>query len=192
MPPFKPHVDWEAVWKSLNWDDESRQDDAEHERLRQRAQQYAAPLVEAQIIPDDARSVLTFDLGSEHYGVDVTSVRGVRAAPHITAVPGAPNFYRGVINLRGKIVTVLDLRLFFGLNTPDTLNLPGEIVITQAGNLQLALLAQQIKGVVSLAASEIKSVEHLAYAIGITRDRTIVLNINQLFEDTRLVVGVNS
>jgi purine-binding chemotaxis protein CheW len=190
MSPAK--LDWEVVWKSLNWDDTTRQQEAERDRLRQRTQQYAAPLVEREAPSEDTRSFLTFELGAEHYGVDVMLVRGIRAAPRITPIPGTPNFYRGVINVRGQIITVLDLRLFFSLSGPETVSLPGEIVLAQVGTMQLALLAQQIHGVVDLTAAEIKTVEHLPYGLGITRDRTIILNLKQLFEDERLVVGVDA
>ena len=187
MPPAK--LDWEAIWKSLNWDDSTRQQEAEHERLQKRSEQYAAPLVEREAPSEDTQSFLTFDLGTERYGINVMLVRGVRSVPHITPIPGTPNFYRGVINVRGQIITVLDLRLFFGLTGPETMSLPGEIVLAQVESLQLALLAQQIHGVVALTAAEIKSVEHLPYAMGITRDRTVILNLNLLFEDKRLLVG---
>jgi purine-binding chemotaxis protein CheW len=185
-------LDWEAIWKSLNWGDETRQAEMERLRLRQRARQYATPLAEPTTVSEDSETVLKFELGGEHYGVDVIMVRGVRAAPRITPVPGTPVFYRGVINLRGQIITVLDLRLFFGFQGPETVSLPGEMVIVQAGGLQLALLAKQIQGVVSLAPGEINAVENLPYALGITGDRTIILNMKQLFEDERLVVGAEA
>ncbi len=183
-------LDWEAVWKSLNWDDGTHLQEVEQERLRQRAQQYAAPLVEVEVVAEDARSILVFELGKESYGIDVMLVRGLRTVPHITPVPGTPDFYRGIINLRGQIITVLDLRLFFGLGGTEVADQPEEIVLAQVGTLQLALLAHHIRGVVSYAASEIKSVEQLPYALGITQDRTLVLNLSQLFDDDRLVVGV--
>lgn len=187
MPSAK--MDWEAVWKSLNWDDQTRLQEIEQERLRRRARQYAEPLVEETLTAEDTRSALVFDLGKERYGIDVMLVRGVRAAQHITPVPGTPDFYRGIINLRGQIITVLDLRLFFGLPRTETTNAPQEIVLAQVGSLQLALLAHEIRGVVSFPVSEIKSVEQLPYAVGIAQDHTIILNLSQLFDDDRLVVG---
>src|SRR5262249_34367575 len=99
------------------------------------------------------------------------------------------NFYRGVINLRGQIITVLDLRFFFGLDVPAEASITAEVVLAQVGRLQLALLADEIKGVVNMPAPEIKAVEHLPYALGITPERLIVLNLKQIFEDERLVVG---
>lgn len=189
--PAKPQraLDWEAVWKSLNWDDETRQRHAERERLRQRAQQYATPPPDPKPLDEDARAYLTFDLGAERYGLDVMRVRGVRDNLRIVPVPGVPAFYRGIINVRGQIITVLDLRLFFGLDAGDEVITPDEAVLAQASGLSLALLAHQVVGITRLSPSQISAVEHLPFAQGITPAREIILNIEQLFESERLILG---
>ena len=58
---------------------------------------------------------LTFSLGREEYGVSIGLVKEINGMMDITPVPGAPGYIKGVINLRGKIVPVMDLRLRFGL-----------------------------------------------------------------------------
>lgn len=58
---------------------------------------------------------LTFSLGREEYGVSIGLVKEINGMMDITPVPGAPQYIKGVINLRGKIVPVMDLRLRFGL-----------------------------------------------------------------------------
>jgi purine-binding chemotaxis protein CheW len=169
----------------------SRALEAERERLRQRAEQYAQPVQQSELAPEDARSLLTFELGSEQYGVGVELVGGVRQTAKIVPVPGAPAFYPGVINVRGQIITVLDLRRFFGLIIAADAAAPSEVVLAQASGLRLGLLAHRIHGVETLPDSEIKAVEHLPYAYGITADRLIVLNLTQLFEDQGLIVGAS-
>ena len=183
--------DWEAVWKSLDWDNEARRDEAERQRLKQRARQYAAPLGQGQASSEDADTLLTFDLGAERYGIDVMLVRGVREGIKVTPVPGVPAFYRGVINARGQIVTVMDLRLFLDVQTTDEYTAPDEVIIVQAGDLRLGLLAHRVEGVESVPASSIKPVEHLPYSQGVTPDHLIVLNLARLFEDPRLLVGAS-
>lgn len=65
---------------------------------------------------------ITFKLGDELFAIDVAQVREVLELPLITRVPTAPNYMRGVVNVRGKAVPVVDLRMKFGLPvTPDTL-----------------------------------------------------------------------
>ena len=183
--------DWEAVWKSLDWDNAERRYDAEQQRLKQRARQYATPLGHADESADEANTLLTFDLGAERYGIDVMLVRGVREGIKVTAVPGVPAFYRGVINARGQIVTVMDLRLFLDVQTTDEYTPPNEVIIVQAGELRLGLLAHRVEGVEAVPASSIKSLEHLPYSQGVTPDHLIVLNLVRLFEDPRLMVGAS-
>lgn len=192
--PNKPQrsLDWEAVWKSLNWDDETRQRYAESDRLRQRAKQYSTPVVRRDALPENAKPYLTFDLGAERYSVDVMLVRGVRDGLTIARVPGVPPFYRGVINVRGQILTVLDLRAFFGLDATEEVIVADEAVLVHSGHLHLALLAHQVMGITNLAPAAITPIEHLPYAHGVTRERIIVLNLPLLLEDERLIIGRGS
>lgn len=189
MPTIPNSIDWEAVWKSLDWDDGERYQTAETDRLQQRARQYAAAVKEKVELAGDSRSVLTFDLGKEQYGVDVMLVRGVRTISRVARVPGVPGFYRGVMNMRGRIVTVMDLRYFFDIPVQDEANPPSELVIVRSNNLDIGLLAHQVNGVVSVSLSAIKPIEHMPYMLGVSGDRVVVLNVVQLFEDERLIVG---
>lgn len=192
MQPSKPQrqMDWEAVWKSLNWNDEERLERAERDRLQVRAEQYAAEKVDHRAELETAHPFLTFQLGNEQYGMDVRLVRGVRAAPHITRVPGVPDFYRGIINLRGQMISVLDLRRFFNVVVEDAAAPPGEVIIVHTSALFLALLANHVHGVVDLPSVAIKPVDNLPYALGVTNEHIVILNIIQLFEDERLSIGV--
>ena len=71
----------------------------------------------------DVRQYLTFQLGEEVFGLDVSNVREILEFTSVTKVPKTPEFMRGVINLRGSVVPVLDMRLKFGLSiTEKTVN----------------------------------------------------------------------
>jgi len=189
MPPSKPQqIDWEAVWQTLNWDDETRNKVSEANRLRQRAEQYAAPPRERKV-DEDALTVLAFDLGGERYGVDVMLVRGVRALSKIARVPGIPPFYRGVVNVRGQILTVLDLRTFFDIPVADEETMPPELVIVRSNNLEIGLLAHGVSGVVTVPREAIVPADNIRYALGVTADHLVLLNIEQMFDDDRLIVG---
>lgn len=63
----------------------------------------------------EPQALVTFALGRQRYGIDIHAVREIRIVPSITPLPGAPEHVRGVINLRGTIVPVCDLRVRFGL-----------------------------------------------------------------------------
>jgi purine-binding chemotaxis protein CheW len=190
MTSSKPQrqIDWEAVWQTLNWDDETRNQVAEATRLRQRAEQYAAPPREAKV-DDDALTVLAFELGGECYGVDVMLVRGVRGLTKIARVPGIPDFYRGVVNVRGQILTVLDLHTFFDIPIAGDAAAPEELVIVRANNLEIGLLADSVSGVVTVPREAIVPSDNIRNALGVTAERLVLLNIEQMFEDDRLIVG---
>lgn len=174
-------IDWRSIRESLNWDDISQQ----RAILRQRAEQYGAPL-RHEDTETDGFTVLIFELGGEQYGIDVMLVHAIRTVHKITPVPGVPRFYRGVVNLRGQITTVLDLRIFFNLVSDET---PHELVIVKANNLEIGLLADHVHGVVHIPANTIRPIEHIKYARGVTAHRLVLLDIMQMFEDQRLIAG---
>lgn len=181
-------IDWENVLKSLDWDDEDRQQEAIRERLRERARQYAIPVKDDQIT-GDTHTVLTFGLGAEAYGVDVMVLRGIRALNRITRVPGTPRFYVGVVNVRGQVISVLDLRLFFDIALGEQETLPGELILVRANQLEIGLLASHVEGVVTIPHTAIERMEDTRYALGVTRERLVVLDIEQIFADERLIIG---
>src|SRR5262249_51221748 len=76
----------------------------------------SAPAVKSE---DRAGKYLTFMIGKEEFGVGVLKVREIMGIQDITAVPQTPPYLKGVINLRGKVIPVIDLRLKFGLPSID-------------------------------------------------------------------------
>lgn len=184
----KPTDHWGALRAALNWDDGGTD---ERELLRQRAQQYAQPVGAGDPATDagaDALTLLTFRLGKERYGVDVMAVRGVRVCPRITPVPAVPPFYRGVVNVRGQILSVLDLSVLFEVvRDPD--DPADELVIVSGGALEIGLCAGQVLDVVRLPRQRLQPFDHLRYALGVTVDRLVVLDLQGLLQDERLIVG---
>ena len=76
-------------------------------------------LAEAQEYIDQAGKYLTFDLGREEYGIGILKIKEIIGMMPITAIPQAPHFIKGVINLRGKVIPIMDLRTKFGLEATD-------------------------------------------------------------------------
>ncbi|RMG80172.1 MAG: hypothetical protein D6712_18485, partial [Chloroflexi bacterium] len=187
-PSNDAQINWRTIWEQLNWDDK-RAAASLQERLQRRAAQYAAiPADEADGV-DDSYQVLTFTLGQEKYGIDVQHIFGIRALERLTRVPGAPPFYRGIVNVRGHITTVLDLRPLFDISIVPDEESPQELILVEAANLRLALLAHHIEGVASIPQTSMETLATVEYALGVTLERLIILDIERLFSDKRLWIG---
>lgn len=181
---------WQSLIAELEVDESERERVILLRRLEERAKQYAARKQDSSTFSEEeAYHVLVFRLGAEQYALEVDTVRNVRPATRITRVPGTPPFYRGVVNWRGQIVTVLDLRIFFhtGGNQPGDA-LPDELILVEAGGLELALLADHVEDVSVIPVESIEPIE-MSYAYGVTRSQMVILDIQKLFMDERLIVG---
>ena len=100
--------------------------------------------------------VVGFRIGNETFGVRIGSVREIVRVPEITAVPSAPETVEGVINLRGKIIPVMDLRKRFGQVEiqPDKKN---RILVVELENKLVGLIVNAASEVLKLAPSEIEA-----------------------------------
>jgi len=107
-----------------------------------------------------AGKYLTFALHPESYGIDVLKVREIIRLTTITAVPQMPAYVRGVINLRGKIIPVMDLRLRFGFpdapSTNQTCIIVVQVKLPDGKAVQMGLVVDGVEEVVNLAASDIE------------------------------------
>jgi purine-binding chemotaxis protein CheW len=181
---------WQRFWEDFQ---QSKADNPAYsleERLRQRAKHYAAPTRQPQTESEASTlTLLVFELDMEQYGVDATLVERVRFVDHITPVPGVPDFYRGVMNVRGQIITVMDLRRFFGMTVKDEVLLPDEVVVVAAQGLQIGLLSHYVRGVVSMPVAEVEPMDNMQYARGVTKDRLVLLDMERLLGDERLIVN---
>lgn len=178
----------QILWDELNQDDTEREAVNLQARLVQRAKQYATPQKQkVNYADDEVYNVLTFRLGQERYAVDVATVRGVRPITSITRVPGVPPFYRGVINVRGRIVSVLDLRHFFNI-AGEKSDLPSELLLIETTTLFLAILAHHIEEITAIPRANIEA-QDMKYARGVTAERLVILDIETLFNDDRLIIG---
>jgi purine-binding chemotaxis protein CheW len=91
--------------------------------------------------------LVTFHLDAEEYGVDIGRVQEIIRVGHITGVPNAPEFIRGVINLRGKIIPVIDLRKRMALSEIPATKL-SRIMVVEAGPKVLGLLVDRVSQVI--------------------------------------------
>jgi len=106
------------------------------------------------------REVLVFVLGKEEYGVDILKVQEIRGYEKVTPIPAAPAYLKGVINLRGIIVPVIDLRIKFGLADPKYDSFTVVIILRLASRV-IGMVVDGVSDVVALAPSEVKPAPQL-------------------------------
>ncbi|HUP29517.1 MAG TPA: chemotaxis protein CheW [Usitatibacter sp.] len=113
------------------------------------------------------REVLVFILGSEEYGVDILKVQEIRGFEKVTPIPAAPAYLKGIVNLRGVIVPVIDLRLKFALAEARYQATTVMIVLRIAGRV-IGIVVDAVSDVVRLAPSEIKPAPQLGSVVDST------------------------
>ncbi len=102
---------------------------------------------------------LTFELANEEYGVGILKVREIIGMMPVTPVPQTPDFVKGVVNLRGKVIPVLDLRLKFGLEAMEYTERTCIIVVdvdTPAGSIQMGCIVDKVSEVINIEADQIE------------------------------------
>jgi purine-binding chemotaxis protein CheW len=103
----------------------------------------------------DYREMLVFKLATEEYAVDILKVQEIRGYEKVTPIPRSPDYLKGVVNLRGTIVPVIDLRVKFGLPDPAYDSLTVVIVLRIAGRI-VGAVVDGVSDVVRLAAGEVR------------------------------------
>lgn len=102
---------------------------------------------------------LTFALGNEEYGIAILKVREIIGLLEITAVPHTPSYIKGVINLRGRVIPVLDLRIKFGMPAKEYDERTCIIVVEVeglAGTVQIGMLVDSVSEVLNIGEEEIE------------------------------------
>lgn len=161
--------------------------------LRARAKALAKPLTEPRI-QAEAEELLVFTLAGERYGIEVSQIEAVTPLLGLTPVPGAPPFVLGVMNHRGRILTVLDLREIMGLPQPG--NQKDSWVVVGKGKDALFGLSSDSSGEIGWVESdEIVSRPSFgnggarAFVRGLTRDMVAVLDLEALAADPQFLVN---
>jgi purine-binding chemotaxis protein CheW len=140
----------------------------------------------------DANEFLTFRLGAEEYGVDILKVQEIRSWEPPTVIASAPAFVKGVIDLRGAIVPIFDLRLRFGLGEPRY-DRSTVVIILNLAQRVIGIVVDAVSDVVALAAQQIRPAPQLGGALdtgfitglGALGDRMLILtDIERLMNRT--------
>jgi purine-binding chemotaxis protein CheW len=133
---------------------------------------------------DASEEFLTFALADEEYGVEILKVQEIRGYDTVTRLPDAPDYIKGVINLRGTIVPVIDMRIKFHLVAEYTA-LTVMIVLNVADRV-IGMVVDGVSDVVRLGGEQIRAVPEL----GATIDRQYVTGIGTLDERMLILLDI--
>jgi purine-binding chemotaxis protein CheW len=100
---------------------------------------------------------ISFSIGEEQYGVAITAVREIKGWTSVTHLPRQPDYVRGVLNLRGVMVPIIDLRSRFGQGTTDATPMH-VVIIVQINDKSVGILADRVLDIVSIDAAKIQAV----------------------------------
>ena len=128
------------------------------------------------------REVLSFTLGSEEYGIDILKVQEIRGYEPPTRIANAPSFMKGVVNLRGVIVPIVDMRLRFALDDVkyDDFTV---VIILNVVNRTIGIVVDSVSDVMELASEHIQAAPDIEsaidstciYGLGSVNDRMLIL-----------------
>lgn len=160
--------------------------------LQDRARALAQPSEEPRASADSAK-ILVFSLAGAQYGVETPFVQEVVPLPQVTPVPGTPPLILGVVNRRGRIISVLDLSGLFGAPRNGVAGL-GQLVVVDVGDGPFGLLADRIVEIAQmepdgLAPPPAGMGERAALVRGITETMAVVLDLPALAADSAVVIN---
>ena len=113
--------------------------------------------------PDKSTEFISFAIGDDQYGVDIMAVREIKGWSQVTHLPAQPDYMRGVLNLRGVMVPIIDLRCRFGQGMTEATSLH-IVIVVQIDGRHVGMLADRVLDIVSIEASQIQPVPRVAQA----------------------------
>ncbi|MCG7849658.1 MAG: chemotaxis protein CheW [ANME-2 cluster archaeon] len=137
--------------------------------------------------------IVEFLLAYEKYGIESGYIREVYPMKELTPLPCTPPFVLGIINVRGQIISVIDIKKFFDLPEKGLTDL-NKVIIVNDGKMEFGILADVIPGVCSVALSELQpSLPTLTgiraeYLRGVTKERLVVLDMEMILSDEKIIV----
>jgi purine-binding chemotaxis protein CheW len=133
---------------------------------------------------------LTFSLGGEEYGIGILKVREIIGMVNVTTVPQMPEFVKGVINLRGKVIPVIDLRLRFGMPriayTERTCIIVVEIHV-DTGSVPVGIVVDGVSEVLNVRAAEIEDTPKF----GVHSDMDFILGMTKMEGGVKILLDID-
>lgn len=139
---------------------------------------------------DKAGKYLTFALGKEQYGLEILKAREIIGFMDITAVPQTPHYVKGVINLRGQVIPVIDLRTKFGMETAEITEQTCIIVCeTQSGSRHFStgIIVDNVEEVLDIAGQDIEEAPQLGSSV----DTSFILGMGKIQDTVKILLDID-
>jgi purine-binding chemotaxis protein CheW len=133
---------------------------------------------------------LTFGLGAEEYGLEILKVREIIGLMEITAVPGTPAHVRGVVNLRGQVISVIDLRSRFGLPPVEKTEQTCVIVVeinSEGRRICMGIVVDRVSEVLSIQAANIEDTP----SFGASIDTSFILGMGKIGDAVKILLDID-
>jgi purine-binding chemotaxis protein CheW len=147
------------------------------------AEQTASPNVEEKQL---GGKYLTFFMGDEEYGIEILKVRDIIGMMAITPVPRTPEFVKGVLNLRGKIIPVIDLRTKFRLDT-TVKETQTCIIVVDLGKIKMGIVIDKVSEVLDIASKDIEKTP----SFGVNLNTDFILGMGKIAERVVILLDIN-
>jgi purine-binding chemotaxis protein CheW len=196
----KGELDWAALHRRL---DASRSalerrlapcPEDQRKILRARARSLAAGGKAEATSQRSLLEVVEFVLGPEYYGIESCHIREIHPLTEFTPLPCTPAFVLGLVNVRGQILSIIDLKKLFDLPQKGLTDL-NKVIVVHANHMELGILADAIVGVRLIALEELQPVIptltgiRAEYLKGITKDPMVVLAVEKILADEKILVN---
>jgi purine-binding chemotaxis protein CheW len=192
-------IDWQEVRQRLESSQISLESglsltSEERKRILKARAKALAREADKEALDQDYLEVVEFLLAYETYGIESAYVREIYPLTEITPLPGTPLFVQGIVNIRGQILSVIDLKKFFELPEKGLSDLD-KIIIVQDDNMEFGILADAVLGIRKLPVGEIEAALptltgiRAQYLKGVTRERMVILDGAKILSDKNIIIS---
>lgn len=193
-------IDWEDIHSRLEADMERLEKEwhiskPEKEKIiKERTIKLGKESMDEPFSSTEYLKVTEFLLADEKYGIELDTINEVFSLKDLTPLPCTPSFITGVMNVRGKIVTVIDIKKLFELPSKGLTDL-NKVIIVHAHGIEAGILADLIVGVRLVHTGSIQTTLptltgiRTEYIKGVTGDQLIILNVENIFSDEKIIVN---
>ena len=133
---------------------------------------------------------LSFSLENEEYGISILKVKEIIGMIQITPIPQTPEYVKGVINLRGKVIPVIDIRLRFGVNSIDYTDRTCIVVVeidSNSGSLHIGIVVDSVSEVINIKSTDIEDTP----SFGMTLSTEYILGMAKMAGNVRILLDID-